>query len=67
MDTIAPWAAAAGAVGIVWLFLGDLLQKYPTASILMFGFLAVLTAGVILPDIRHRILQVFARSSPAQI
>ena len=67
VDTLAPWAAAAAAVWIVWFFLGDLLQTHPIASIPMLGLLAVLTAGLTLPTIRHRIVQVFARSSPAQI
>ena len=67
VDTLAPWVAAAAAVWIVWFFLGDLLQTHPIASIPMLGLLAVIVAGLTLPDIRHRILQVFARSSPAQI
>jgi O-antigen/teichoic acid export membrane protein len=66
-DTLAPWAAAATAVWIVWFFLGDLLRTHSMVSIPLLGFLAVATAGLTLPDIRARILQVFARSSPAQI
>jgi hypothetical protein len=43
------------------------LQASPITSIPMLGFLALLTAGLTLPDIRVRILHYFVRSSRAQI
>jgi O-antigen/teichoic acid export membrane protein len=65
VDTLAPWAAAAGAVWLAWIFLDGLLQRHPLVFIPLLGCLAVLAAGLTLPEIRHRILQVVTRSSPA--
>jgi len=65
VDTLVPWTAAAASVLIAWLFLGDKLQRYPVPFFLLFGFLATLTAGITLPEVRHRAVRVFARSRPA--